>query len=432
MSLSLVDGILPALVLALGVAALLWLLIAGRKLGLRRILVCTLAAAGSSALLYVVAEVIFHWWNASLPRMLYAYSALAVLGFQLAVQLVIPPGTTVFRRVAAVLAALTLLGALACTVNLAYAQYPTVRSLVDPPSATDDPLPRPADAGADRPAASESSWSPPSDMPEEGTVYRDEIPATASGYASSTALIYLPPAYLADPGAVSLPVLVLIHGQPGSPNDWLVSGRIAEMMDGFAAGHAGLAPVVVMPDASNASNPNWPLCLDTSVSDSATYLARDLPAWVRQQLGAGTSGAHQWAIAGYSFGGTCAVQLAANHPDVYPTFLDIAGENEPTDVDGHQALLDTYFGGDEQAFAEQNAVDRFGRMSFPELAGIVVVGREDKVYAPEGRQVYEAARAAGVDVQFQELPGGHSWQVWRAGLENNLDWLSTRLGILDP
>ncbi|MCQ2000224.1 alpha/beta hydrolase [Arthrobacter zhaoxinii] len=432
LSLSLIDGFLPTVFLALGVVALLWLGIAGRKLGLRTILVFAIVAAGSTALLYVLAEHIFLWWNASLPRTLYVYSALAVLGFQLAFRQVTAPGTPAVRRAAGVLAALALLGALACTVNLAYAQYPTVRSLLDPPSATDDPLPRPADAGADRPAASEQNWSPPPDMPGEGQVYRAEIPAAGSGYASHPALIYLPPAYLADPGAVSLPVLVLIHGQPGSPNDWLVSGRIAEMMDGFAARHAGLAPVVVMPDASNDSNPDWPLCLDTSVSDSATYLARDLPAWVQQQLGAGTAGARQWAVAGYSFGGTCAVQLAANHPDVYPTFLDIAGENEPTDAEGHQALLDTYFGGDERAFAEQNAVDRFRRMSFPELAGIVVVGREDKVYAPEGRQVYEAARAAGADVQLQELPGGHSWQVWRAGLENNLDWLSRRLGILDP
>ncbi|MCC9144209.1 MULTISPECIES: alpha/beta hydrolase-fold protein [unclassified Arthrobacter] len=429
MSLSLIDGMLPAVLLALGVAALLWLALAGRKLGLHTVLVCSVVAAGCTALLYVLAEVIFHWWNASLPRTLYLYSALAILGFQLAFRLVAAPGARAIRRAAGVLAALALLAALACTVNLAYAQYPTVRSLLAPPTATDDPFPRPAATG---PAASEQSWTPPPDLPGEGRVYRTEIPATASGYASNPALVYLPPAYLAAPGAVTLPVLVLVHGQPGSPNDWLVSGRIAEMMDDFAARNSGLAPVVVMPDLSNAANPDWPLCMDTSVSDSAAYLARDLPAWVQEQLGAGTAAPDQWAIAGYSFGGTCAVQLAANHPETYPTFLDIAGENEPTDVDGHQALLDTYFGGDEHAFAEQNAVDRFGRMSFPDLAGIVVVGREDKVYAPEGRQVYEAARAAGVDVQLQELPGGHSWQVWRAGLENNLDWLCTRLGILDP
>jgi len=35
-----------------------------------------------------------------------------------------------------------------------------------------------------------------------------------------------------------------------------------------------------------------------------------------------------------------------------------------------------------------------------------------------------------MDVQLQELPGGHSWQVWKAGLANNLDWLGHRLGIL--
>lgn len=432
MSLSLIDGLLPVAILTLGAAALILLGIAGRKLGVRRVLVFVLVAAGSTGLLFLLAEVIFLWWNASFPRLLYLYWALGILGIQLAFALAVRRRTPLAGRVAGIAAALIVLLAVACTVNLAYAQYPTVRSLVNPPSATDDPLPRPAAVDATLPAASERTWVPPSDMPGEGRVYRAEIPAAASKYKSATALIYLPPAYLADPGAVNLPVLVLIHGQPGSPNDWLISGRIAEMMDDFASRHAGLAPVVVMPDASNDSNPNWPLCMDTSVSASATYLARDLPAWIQQQLGVGTAGPQQWAVAGYSYGGTCAVQLAANFPDAYPTFVDISGENEPTDSEGHQALLDTYFGGDGKAFAEQNAVDRFGRMPFPGLAGKIVVGREDTVYGPEGRQVYEAARAAGVDVQLQELPGGHSWLVWRAGLENNLDWLGARLGILDP
>ena len=37
-----------------------------------------------------------------------------------------------------------------------------------------------------------------------------------------------------------------------------------------------------------------------------------------------------WAVGGVSYGGTCALQLATNHPDVYPTFLDISGSAEPT------------------------------------------------------------------------------------------------------
>ncbi len=430
MSLSLVEGVLPAAVLVLGTLALSWLGYAARNLGRARILVAAVAACAVTGLLYVLAELVFYWWNASLPRLLYLFFALAMFGVQLAAPHVLGRGARFRRRVAGAAAALLVVLALACTVNIAYGQYPTLASLFSPPTVTDDPLPKPAQVRRDLPAAAEQGWTAPPDMPAEGKVFRQQIPAADSGYASNPALIYLPPAYLADPGAVNLPVLVLVHGQPGSPEDWLVSGGLADILNTFAARHNGLAPIVVLPDASNAGNSNWPLCMDTAVSNSATYLARDLPDWIRDNLGAGTADARQWAIGGYSYGGTCAVQLATNYPDVYPTFLDIAGENEPTITGGHQKLLDIYFGGNEASFQKQNALDRFKAMQFPGTAGIVVVGRDDDVYAPEGRTVYDAAKAAGVDVQLQTLPGGHSWQVWRAGLANNMDWLCTRLGIL--
>ena len=432
MSVSLVDGALPAILLVLGAVSLVWLGVNGRNLGWKRFLVIVLVACALTALVYLLAEYIFDWWNASLPRLLYLSTALTILGLQLALLRVLAPGIRIRRRAAGAAAGVLVVAALACTVNIAYHQYPTVDALVSPPTAEEGPLPIPTAVRPDLPAASEQNWSPPPDMPSSGKVFQQHIPGGESGYASNPALIYLPPAYLAGPGAVNLPVLVLVHGQPGSPEDWLVSGGLADILNTFAARHNGLAPIVVLPDASNAGNSNWPLCMDTAVSSSATYLARDLPDWIRDNLGAGTADARQWAIGGYSYGGTCAVQLAANYPDVYPTFLDIAGENEPTIAGGHQKLLDIYFGGNEASFQKQNALDRFKAMQFPGTAGIVVVGQDDDVYAPEGRTVYDAAKAAGVDVQLQTLPGGHSWQVWRAGLADNMDWLGTRLGILGP
>ena len=91
-------------------------------------------------------------------------------------------------------------------------------------------------------------------MPESGTVVRAVIPAPVSHEVSSTAFVYLPPAYLATPRA-DLPVLVLIHGVPGEPSDWLRNGRIAQFMDDYASVHKGLAPIVVLPDAGAEGAP---------------------------------------------------------------------------------------------------------------------------------------------------------------------------------
>ena len=50
-------------------------------------------------------------------------------------------------------------------------------------------------------------------------------------------------------------------------------------------------------------------------------------------------------------------------------------------------------------------------------------------YLPQQRVVYQACVKAGMQVQWHEYPGGHSWQVWRPGLQDNLNWLGQHLGL---
>ena len=418
--------------LALGGVSLLWLAAGGVRQLLIVVPAAALTAAALTFLLYLLAESVFHWWNAAFPRTLYVYAGLGILAVILAVVRLMGAETTPVR-ILTLVATVLAVTAVASSVNTAFGQYPTLGSLFNPPRPISADLPErdPATA-AGVPATTEANWTPPSNMPAAGSVYSVTIPGTVSGYTSNPALVYLPPAYLAAPAAVNLPVLVLLHGQPGTPSDWLVGGQLENLMNNFAAAHHGLAPVVVVPDVSNANNANWPLCLDSDISSSGTYLAVDIPAWVGQHLASGLSGGNQWAVAGYSYGGTCAMQLATNFPDQYPTFIDIAGETGPTIVQGQDALIKTYFGGDASRFTAQNALDRLAANSFPDSAGIVAVGINDTMYEPQGRQVYAAAKAAGMEVTLQELPGGHSWQVWQAGLANNLDWLGKRLGLLGP
>jgi len=426
---ALTSGIIPVAALCLGALSVAWLCW-GRHRHLTRVIpLAALSAAGATALLFFLAEYVFSWWDASFPRHLYIYAFLAIFAEFLAVQRFLTARGTA-GRLLSVLAAALVLAALFSGVNTAYGQYPTFASLFEQPGTASGNLPTRAPPSPVPVPVTEQTWQPPEDMPATGSVYSVSIPGSGSGYQSNPALVYLPPAYLASSPAQNLPVLVLLHGQPGSPSDWFTAGQLAGVMDDFAAAHGGLAPVVVVPDLSGGGAANWPLCLDSNLSKSATYLAVDLPAWVRANLASGLTDARQWAVGGYSYGGTCSMQLAVNFPQVYPTFLDIAGENEPTVPGGRDALVNLYFGGDSAAFTAQNALDRLGAQQFPDSAGIIVVGKGDAVYAPQGQQVYDAAKAAGMDVQFQELDGGHSWAVWKAGLVNNLDWLSGRLGII--
>nr|WP_256127684.1 alpha/beta hydrolase-fold protein [Arthrobacter sp. SDTb3-6] len=265
-------------------------------------------------------------------------------------------------------------------------------------------------------------------MPSHGDVLTVHIPGTLSHEISSNAYVYLPPAYLATPRA-NLPVLVLIHGVPGGTIDWLRGGQINKFMDNYAAAHKGLAPVVVMPDAGAWWSYYPPVCMNSRAGQAATYLTQDVPNWVKKTFGAGTYSSRQWAIGGFSYGGTCAMTLAVNHPGVYPTFIDSSGESEPTIDQGHAVLIKKYFGGNTAAFAKQNALDILKTRHFHGVAGVVTVGASDNQYRPQGIEVYKAMKHAGMDVRLQEAPGGHAWPAWKYGVYHNMAWLMGRLGL---
>jgi enterochelin esterase-like enzyme len=271
----------------------------------------------------------------------------------------------------------------------------------------------------------DSAWRPPVRMPAAGIVTEATIPGTESGFVARPAVLYLPPAYLTSPRAV-LPVMVMIAGQPGAPQDWFTGGRLATTLDAYAARHQGLAPVVVVVDALGWQEAN-PLCLDSALGHDATYLARDVPAWITATLQVSTDPAH-WAIGGFSYGGTCAIQLAVNYPDVYPNFLDFLGQDEPS-LGDHASTVAAAYAGDEAAFSAVNPADVLHRHPFPELTGVFVAGATDDEYRPQQQRMFAAARAAGASVRYYELPGGHEAATWASALEHELDWAGRQLGL---
>jgi S-formylglutathione hydrolase FrmB len=433
-SISLVDGTVPLMFNILAALGGLWLLAGGRRYWLRAVLPALLCGAVGALLLWYVAEVAYGWWDQTFPRFLYIWAAAAVS----AVILMVPRtfvGRGALRRALAVPAAVCVVVAAVAQANVVYAAFPTVASMFTTQDLVQGPITtvagnRSPASTATVPATTEANWTPPKDLPAHGNVYSVPIPGTVSGYRGGHAYVYLPPAYVADPHRSNLPVLVMIHGTPGGSGSWISSGNLAETMDNYAAAHRGLAPVVVMPDLSARGASKLPLCLDSRVDHSATYLGVDVPHWVRNTLGAGTAGRRQWAIGGLSSGGTCAFQIAVNFPRAYSAFLDLSGETEPSIHGGRGLLVDEYFDGNEKAFTHQNALNVLNRHKFPETAGFFVSGTADNKYGTELDPLYAAARQAGMHVRFDKVPGGHSWRMWSAQLPRHMPWLMHRTGLV--
>lgn len=425
---SLSSGPLQLALVVAGVAAAAFLLARrSHRWWTRTVPAVVLVAAALTALLAVLVDLVWQPFPDPLPVpvLLLAGAVLAAIGLAVCGM----RGRRAPGRVGALLAVLLVTAACLQWVNAAYGAFPTLRSAMGLPAPNEVPFAQVAareQVVAAPPGQPLSAvWRPPAGLPATGVVAEVPIPATASGFAARPAWLYLPPAYLARPRA-QLPVLVLLSGQPGSPDDWLNGGRLAERMDAFAAAHDGLAPVVVLPD--NLGGPLAdPLCMDSRLGNVATYLSVDVPAWIRGNLQVDPDAA-AWAIGGLSAGGTCALQMAVTAPQVYPTFLDISGEAEPT-LGDRATTVRAAFGGDDAAFAAVNPLDVLAGKAFPGTAGFLVAGRDDTEYGPQAQRVFDACRAAGMDVQLRVEPGGHTFEVWGPGLTDALPWLATRLGI---
>jgi S-formylglutathione hydrolase FrmB len=388
---------------------------------------CLVIAAGVTALLDHLARTVWMVFPDRLQPAIYGWVGVGVFAVVLALVRAVSRG--VLRRGTVVLSAagLVVLAAGANQVNAIYGTYVTPRDLFGVAHHDDIAL---NDVVADVPVLPEripveSAWSPSAAIQVRGRLTSATIPGQLSGFKARPAAIYLPPAYFSVPRP-RLPVLVLLSGQPGDPDDWVDAGKLASIMNGFASRHRSLAPVVVVADATGSRFAD-PLCVDSRRGNAESYLAQDLPDWVTQHFTVDAD-PRAWAVAGASYGGTCALQLGTNHPEVYPTFLDISGSVEPT-LGNRTRTVTAAFGGDAAAFARVNPLDLLATRRYPGSAARFVAGADDRDSQADARRVYAAATAAGMNTRYDVVPGSHDWRCFTAALALELPWLGQRMGL---
>ncbi|WP_433802834.1 alpha/beta hydrolase [Actinomycetospora sp. CA-084318] len=323
------------------------------------------------------------------------------------------------RRAARVLAVLGLVVALllgaAAAVNLHFDYYRTLGEAVGAPARDQVTIDTMLREDAD---------------PGPGVVAPVPIPASASGFQARPAMIYVPSAFFTRPRP-QLPVIMLLHGTPGTPQDWINGGRADTIADAFAAAHGGVSPILVMPDINGSTTADTE-CVDGPAGNAETYLTQDVPDYVLSTFRTRPTGS-AWAVAGLSEGGSCAVMLALRHPNMFHTFGDYAGLEGPRSGDTNAGVVDTVtqlFGGSQAAFDAHEPTTILGTTRFPALGGWFEVGTADPDPAAAQALLVPAARRAGIATCSVLVPnGGHTFDVFSAAFERSLPWMSSRLGI---
>jgi enterochelin esterase-like enzyme len=265
---------------------------------------------------------------------------------------------------------------------------------------------------------------------EQGYTVRMTVAGKLS-QITRTVYVYLPPQYFQPTYKhYRFPVMELIHGQPGAPQDWINLLDVNAVLNQLVAQRRAKPVVLVMPDANGAENISLQCLNQAGGPQDLTYLAQDLPDAITRRLRVTPPGP-SWAIAGYSEGGYCAANMALRFPARYGFAGVMSGYFSPlANTLQRPYRVISPFGGNRTAKAENTPL------------------RELQVLAPTARIPYfwlgagtsNRGDVSAAETFWQELTlrqtdvpldlthgEGHNMGTWAREVPSMLAWMTPRM-----
>ncbi|WKG01143.1 alpha/beta hydrolase family protein [Mycolicibacterium sp. HK-90] len=359
------------------------------------------------------------------PRSLWVW--IAMTGVAVVVLIAGWRGSRWWRRGTAALAVPLTLLCTALAVNLWVGYFPWVQTAWN--QITAGPLPDQTDQ------VTVAALQRQGTIPARGSVVPVEIPNTASGFRHRGEYVYLPPAWFAANPPPQLPTVMMIGGEFNTPADWMRAGNVIKTMDDFAAAHHGYSPVLVFVDPGGTFN-NDTECVNGVRGNSADHLTKDVVPYMNSHYGVKPAAAG-WGVVGWSMGGTCAVDLAVMHPELFSAFVDIAGDIGPNTGTKAQTVEHLFSGNAAawEAFDPTTVINRHG--PYERTAGWFDVNDTSSAARPAGRGNDQAkaanalcalGSAHGIDCTVVTQQGTHDWPFASRAFTTALPWLAGALG----
>jgi enterochelin esterase-like enzyme len=346
----------------------------------------------------------------------------------------------VFRVLAACLAFIPAMLFGVAAVNKYYNYYQTWGAIAaDLSSQGAATLPKvPQFTRGKKPADRELGLSAPlrAEAAQTGYLFQTQVTGQRSRI-TRTVFVYLPPQYFQKQyGHYRFPVLELLHGSPGDPEQWVSVMNVIPTFTDLIATRKAAPVVLVMPDTDGGRMYSLQ-CLNApgGIQDE-TYLAVDVPDYIAAHWRVQPPG-RAWGLAGYSEGGYCTANIALQEPRRY----------------GYAGVLSGYFS------PSASRVPRGNKPGAPPVTvnpfrGKPALRAENtpRVYInqiPPWTQLPQFWLAAGrldggdvrAAVEFRQLlmlhqavvpldivgNGAHNATVWRAALRPMLTWMTPKL-----
>jgi enterochelin esterase-like enzyme len=271
---------------------------------------------------------------------------------------------------------------------------------------------------------------------QTGYLFETVISGKLSGI-SRIAYVYLPPQYF-QPRYASyrFPAIELLHGSPGSPEQWVDPMNVLPTLDDMVATGKADPVVLVLPDTDGGKQ-NSLQCLNAvgGVRD-ATYVAEDVPDFVAASYRVQPPG-KAWGVAGLSEGGFCAANLALQYPNRFGDAGSMSGYFAPLDNLsprhhrlGGPAIYTLPFRG-QPALKARNTPDKY----ITQLPAGALIPQFFLSAGTQDGPAVEAARSFRQELQLYQanvplvlIPGAsHDARAWRGAERPMFAWMTPQL-----
>ncbi|MGN6634601.1 MAG: alpha/beta hydrolase [Oryzihumus sp.] len=313
-------------------------------------------------------------------------------------------------------------------VNRVYGFYPTWGSLVGQVSPA-PPAPLPDEPHVGRAAG--LSFHPASLRGEHprlatttGTV-RHYLVTGASTHVTGRVAVWLPPGYDSPRWRHHVfPVEMMMAGAY-SHVDRMVHDLAIGSVFGPEVSSGAVPPFIAVFPEDNVAWPQDTECIDNPHGVQAfTWLAHDVPAWVRATFRVSAS-ARAWDASGWSLGGYCAVKLHLLDPGQFGSAVAVEGFFAP-ELDGTTGTLGSVLRRDPALAHSSSPLWMAEHRELRSPHVLVATSPTDPQSFDGSRAFVAAARSAGV--QLDLVPDqGHTVDAWRLVLPQVQRWSSAFL-----
>lgn len=240
---------------------------------------------------------------------------------------------------------------------------------------------------------------------QHGTITKVWYPSTLAG-GQRRMTIYFPPGY--EEAQQDYPVLYLLHGMGGDEEAWPTLGRVGQIMDNLIASNRAQPMVVVMPNGhtSNAAAPGhsvkgeYPIEFatpDVGTGDmESTFM--EIVDFVESRYRVIPEKSSR-AIAGLSMGGAHTLFIAAANPDAF----DYVGLFSAAFRIGDTTNRRIYDDFQDNLTRQKDAGYKLYWIG---------MGKSDFLYQT-GEDYRKRLDELGMNYDYHESAGGHTWSNWR-------------------